>query len=278
MSVDERKPSSAYLLSEIGIEDEAARLRAQASIMLAKELPGILRTIPTRGRFVDLGCGAGLLADAVAQARPDVEVWGFDADGEAVAVSRRHFGGRAGIRFDCRRVEEGPPPEFPRADAAVLRLVLMHLPDPLDVLGRIKAWLRPGAVLHVLEGDDRAVEFEPALPNLDGVLSMMQMVQVHKGGSRHLGRSLERLLAAAGYRVQGMSVHTPDPQATAEAVPRLFFPVAEFYLSEAGRLKLASADRLESLVAQLRNPPGAPLKRAVIPLFHAWANTSEGTT
>ncbi|HTA16644.1 MAG TPA: methyltransferase, partial [bacterium] len=83
MPVDEEKQSSAYLLSELGGE-ELGRLRKQAAVWLSMELPEIIQTLPRNGGFVDLGCGVGLLADAVAQARPDAQVHGFDIDALSV--------------------------------------------------------------------------------------------------------------------------------------------------------------------------------------------------
>jgi SAM-dependent methyltransferase len=274
MPVDEKKTSSAYLLSEIGISDEAARLRAQASILLALELPGILATLPQGGRFFDLGCGSGLLTDAVALARPDAQVHGFDADPMAVEVSRKHFGARAGLGFDCRRLEEGPPPGFERADTAVLRLVLMHLPEPAAALKSAAAWVKPGGMLHVLECDDRALAFEPAQPQLDEALALMQRVQVYKGGSRHLGRGLAALMSSAGWAVRGQGVHSPDAVAAAAALPKVFLPVAEYYLSEAQRMGLARPERVQELSQALRNPGNGVLNRALIPIFHVWAQAN----
>ena len=203
------QPGSAYLLSEIGIRDEAQRLRRQAALMLALELPALLDSVPRGGTFTDLGCGTGLLADTVAHARPDATVRGFDADEGAVDLSRRRFGDRANVAFACRRVEQGPPEGQPPADAVALRLVLMHLPGPVEALRSAAAWVRPGGVLHVLEGDDRAFRFRPEPAGIARILDLMQAVQERKGGSRRLGQDLAALMTAAGWAQVGVEERAP---------------------------------------------------------------------
>ncbi|HTA17221.1 MAG TPA: class I SAM-dependent methyltransferase [bacterium] len=275
MPVDEEKRSSAYLLSEIGGQ-EVERLRKQAAIWLSLELPDILKTLPQTGRFVDLGCGIGLLADAVAQERPDVQVFGFDADAIAVEQSLRRFGGRPGLVFDQRRLEQGPPPGFQAADVAVLRLVLMHLPDPKGALEAARAWLKPDGVLHVIETDDRFMSFEPLPAWLPGLLDLMQAIQKKRGGDRWLGAELAALLSSAGWNVVGQKQSALDPSATAAAVPKVFLPVAEFYLAEAERRAFIGPDRIEMLRQGLGQIREGLFVRATIPVFHAWARGISG--
>lgn len=268
------RSTSAYLFSEVGVEDEAGRLRKQAAMVLALKLPGILDSIPKGGSFFDLGCGIGLLADAVARARPDVRVCGFDADKLAVEKSTLHFGSRHSVTFGLRRIEEGPPPGLPPADTAVMRLVLMHLPEPKKALRAAASWLKPGGVLHVIEGDDRALAMEPTLPCLNEVLDLMERVQVRKGGSRRLGRDLSALMNSAGWNIAGECRHAPEPRLAAEAFPAVFLPVAEYYLDQAVQLTLADSAAVLELKRALRNSGGRAIERATIPIYHTWASFS----
>lgn len=270
MPVGEEKPSTAYLLSEIGGQ-EVERLRKQAALSLSMELPGILETLPKAGSFVDLGCGVGLLADAVAQACPDAQVHGFDADELAISQSRRNFGGRPGLSFECRRLEMGPPPGFPLADVAVMRFVLMHLPDPRRALEAARAWLKPGGVLHILEGDDRSMTFTPALDWLPHLFDLMQEVQKLRGGDRRLGRELPGLLDSPQWSILGDRQFSLDPLVTAAAVPKVFLPVAEYYLTEAKRGAVAPPETIKALEEGFEQIRGGALTRATIPIFHVWA-------
>lgn len=269
--------TNAYWLSEIGGQ-EVERLRKQAAIWLSLELPNILETLPAHGRLVDLGCGIGLLADAAARARPDADVYGFDVDALAAEQSRGHFGGRSNLHFDCRNLEQGPPSGFPLADVAVLRLVLMHISNTGRALDAARAWLKPAGILHVLEGDDRSMSFEPAPVWLPELLALMQAVQKHRGGDRRMGLELPGLLASSKLSVMGQRQFALDPLAMAPAVPQVFLPVAEFYLAEAERLALIRPETIQTLklgLGQIRE--GALiLNRATIPIFHVWARNVTG--
>jgi 4'-phosphopantetheinyl transferase len=252
--------------------DEEQCVRKQNAIILAVELPGILKTIPHGGRFIDIGCGMGQLADAVAHACPDVLVYGFDADPMAVDQSRKHFGSRQGLSFQCRSLEQGPPPGFAPADTAMLRMVLLQHGDPGHALKAARAWLKPGGILHVIEPDDRALAFEPVLPWLYELLDLMEDVHKSRGGSRRLGRELPSLLASSGWSVLGQERLILDPLSVAAAVPKAFLPVAEFYLAEAERLGSVSPEVVGRMRQGFQRIREGVLTRATIPVFHAWAH------
>jgi ubiquinone/menaquinone biosynthesis C-methylase UbiE len=88
-------------------------------------------------RVLDVGCGTGLLADALGQR--GARVWGMDASPEMLAQARAHAGKRVG--FKLGRAEALP---FKDAwfDRAVLRLVV-HLVDRAQALPELARVLRP---------------------------------------------------------------------------------------------------------------------------------------
>ena len=262
--------ASAYLLSEVGGQSEAERLRRQAEMILEQELPLILSALPPQGTLIDVGCGSGLLADAVAQRRPDAQVLGVDADSLAVQEAQRLFGAVRNLRFEHRPVSGGPPVAG-GADVLVMRLVLMHLPGPAQALQDLKAWAKPGGSLHLLEGDDRDIRLEPAMPELGALLDLMERVQQARGGSRRRGRDLTALLGAAGWSPQGSRRNCPDPQRTAAALPAVFLPVADFYLQDAEKRAWLEAGEAAAWGLRLREACSAGLSKAELPLFHAWA-------
>lgn len=266
--------SAAYRLAETGGLAEAERLRSQARLAVQQELPHLLASLPRGGRFVDLGCGSGLLCAAVAEARPDCQVLGVDPDPLAIAEAQRLFGSPR-LAFVRRGAEDGPGNDAQKGDVLVLRLVLMHLPDSLGALRGLKAWLRPGGRLHLIEGDDRALRLDPEPPALGRLLSLMETAQRERGGSRRLGQDLGALLDAAGWRVLGFKREAPPEDAAAKALSTVFAPVARFYLDWALGADLIDKAGYNELSAVLDWAGQGHLRSAFLPLYHAWADSPE---
>jgi SAM-dependent methyltransferase len=263
------KVGAAYRLQDIGSLTEAERLRQQARLAIGQELKALLASLPPGGRLLDLGCGAGTLCDAVADARPDAQVLGLDPDAMAVQEARRLFQ-RPNLAFEQRGVEDGPAKRGQAGDVVVLRLVLMHLPEVGQALQWLETWLRPGGRLHVIEGDDRALALEPWPTGLDRLMSLMERVQQARGGSRRRGLELARSMQAAGWTVLGSRQSAPPEEEAAQAVPRVFAPVAQFYLDEALRRGMAGPQEHSELSRILQSACERGFTRAHLPLFHVW--------
>lgn len=92
---------------------------------------------------LDIGCGGGLLSEAMAER--GAVVTGIDAGAGAIAVAERHRDGR-GLRIAYRvatveQFAELRPPPF---DAITCMELLEHVPDPSAVIAAAARLLRPG--------------------------------------------------------------------------------------------------------------------------------------
>lgn len=99
-------------------------------------------------RVADVGCGGGLLAEAMARA--GARVTGIDLAGEAIAAARRHAESE-GVSVDYRHIAvealaREEPGEF---DAVTCMEMLEHVPAPAEIIRHCAALLRPGGDLFL---------------------------------------------------------------------------------------------------------------------------------
>ena len=100
-----------------------------------------LRGLP--GNVLDVGCGGGILAEALARAGR--QVTGIDLSTQAIDVARSHAQD-AGLPIDYRvqSAEDAAAAEPGGYDGVTCMEMLEHVPDPAGVVRACAAALRPG--------------------------------------------------------------------------------------------------------------------------------------
>ncbi len=104
---------------------------------------------PLKGaRIADIGCGGGILSEAMARA--GAEVTAIDLAPEALDVAKLHAI-ESGLAVDYRLVSaEALADQMPgQFDAVTCLEMLEHVPDPLSVLRACAALLKPGGRLFL---------------------------------------------------------------------------------------------------------------------------------
>jgi ArsR family transcriptional regulator len=108
----------------------------------------LLALLPSSWTVGDLGCGTGTLLPVLA---PHISaVIGVDASDEMLAAARHRA--QAFPNVDLRRgALEALPIESGSLDAAVMMLVLHHVPSPVPALAEAHRVLKPGAALLIVD-------------------------------------------------------------------------------------------------------------------------------
>ena len=99
------------------------------------------------GEILDIGCGAGLLTEALAKA--GFPVLGLDAAPAAIAAAKAHASGQdLPLRYRAGRIETLIEEQMTFPVITALE-VIEHVPDPARFLAGLTAALKPGGLLVV---------------------------------------------------------------------------------------------------------------------------------
>ncbi len=102
----------------------------------------VAERVPQGGSVLDVGCGNGMLLELLADARPDLRLFGVDGDPQMVELA----GAAAGASVDVVDLDHVDPTSIGRHDAVTCCHVLEHLMRPFDVLQAIAGGLAGGGV------------------------------------------------------------------------------------------------------------------------------------
>jgi ubiquinone/menaquinone biosynthesis C-methylase UbiE len=208
--------------------------------MLDEYLDGM--GLDARATVLDLGCGTGLAARAIAR-RPGFagHVDGIDLSPHLIDAAQRlaagdglaectHFAPGDARRVDVREAAY---------DAAVAHTLLSHVEDPAAVLAELVRVVRPGGVIGIFDGDYESLTFGHADPTQAAVFDRALVSAVVT--NPRVMRQLPRLLRASGFELLACFPHV-----LAEAGTAGFWASAvDTYrklLPQSGRMTAAEAD------------------------------------
>lgn len=96
-----------------------------------------------RARILDVGCGGGILAEALARA--GARVTGIDLSRPALEAARSHAGAQGlPIDYRCSSAEQAASEACGEFDAVTCMEMLEHVPQPGEVIAACARTLKPG--------------------------------------------------------------------------------------------------------------------------------------
>lgn len=178
------------------------RLAAQARLGWEKEA----RTLSWFGlndgmSLLELGSGPGFITEQLLTLLPNSPITCLEIDSAFVKQAEQYLQSKANNRV---HLVEGSVMDMRLADSsfdlAYARFLFQHLPDPLGAAKEILRVLKPGGKLVVYDIDDEIFGLvEPPIVEFPSVLEKFGQAQAAQGGNRRVGRSLWRILKAAGF-------------------------------------------------------------------------------
>jgi SAM-dependent methyltransferase len=203
-------------------QGEARRLGDQADT-----LAGLLHAgtaYPAGSRVLEAGCGVGAQTVHLVRGSPAARLVAVDISARSLALARAAVAVAApGALVRWHRADLD---DLPFADGAFDHLfvcfVLEHLPDPAGTLARLRRVLAPGGTITVIEGDHGSAFFHPDSAHAQAAIGCLVRLQAAAGGNALIGRQLQPLLAAAGYRDVVVTPRTMYADTTRPELARSF--------------------------------------------------------
>lgn len=177
---------------------ENIRLQDQATTLV--DLLHSDTAYPAGSHVLEAGCGIGAQTVTLARNSPEASIVSVDISENSVAQAEQKVraSGLANVRFQPANIFHLPfaPHSF---DHVFVCFVLEHLKEPSVALQKLKAYLRPGGTITVIEGDHGSAYFHPDSAEAHAAIHCQVELQSRGGGNALIGRSLYPLLVTAGY-------------------------------------------------------------------------------
>ncbi len=184
VSYDRYRPHFTHAMDALG--------RAKYDALLVRaylpKAPGLADALRGGIRVADVGCGTGHCVNILAATFPDSSFTGFDIAEDAVALGRAEAATLGLTNSNFEAVDVRQLPIYPQFDALFAFDAIHDQHDPVGVLARMRAGLKPGGTLFMLDikASSNLVDnmADPAMLVLYGtsVLHCMQ-VGLHGGGA-----------------------------------------------------------------------------------------------
>ncbi len=196
--------SGSYRIQDISsnLDMELNRLKAQVELFWPKEMKHYLEFgLKDRMSLVELGCGPGFLIEKLLQRFPRQHIFGVEIDSFLVDYACKYLAER---NFKGYKIIQGSilntGLDENSFDFAISRLVLEHLPDPIQAVKEVYRILKPGGKVVFIDNDfEMHLATYPHIPELRELYDAYCRSRSAEGGHPRIGRRLPVLLKEGGF-------------------------------------------------------------------------------
>lgn len=235
---------------------EAFRLQDQADT-LASLLHNDTRF--SEGESVlEAGCGVGAQTVHLAKNSPQARITSVDISPESLQKAQEMLDREGITNVQLLTADLFHLPFAPESfDHVFVCFVLEHLQDPVAALKQLRAVLKPGGTLTVIEGDHGSTYFHPHSEAALETVRCLVTAQAKIGGNALIGRQLFPLLKNAGFENPHVSprmvyVDGSKPSWIEGFTKNTFIAMVEGVAAQAQELKLISPERWRQGMAELK--------------------------
>ena len=180
--------------------DERARVRLQDQHDALVDLLHSDTAYPDGSLVLEAGCGVGSQTVTLARNSRGAHFVSVDISADSLAEARAKV---EGARLTNVRLQQADifalPFEREAFDHVFVCFLLEHLARPVDALTTLKALLKPGGTITVIEGDHGSTYFHPDSAAAYAAIRCQVELQRMAGGNANIGREVYPLLQRAGF-------------------------------------------------------------------------------
>ena len=209
---------------------------------------------PEGSLVLEAGCGTGAQTATLTRNSPRARFISIDISAKSLAAAKEKVQA-ANVQFQQADVFALPfaPASF---DHVFVCFLLEHLPRPLAALERLKAMLKPGGTITVIEGDHGSTYFHPDSAAAYDAIRCQVELQRRSGGNANIGRELYPLVTQAGFDAVRVSprmvyVDSSRPDLVEMFTRRTFAAMIQGVREDALKAGLISAQRFDEGIRAL---------------------------
>ncbi len=191
----------SYQFEQLESRDrEATYLTERAHLRLDGYIDLLVRhQFPAKGNILEVGCAQGIRTHLMAKHFINAQIIGIDRSPELLKVACENYKDITNLSFQLADLYDLPFPDN-IFDFIYVRLVFMHLSDPMLALKSLKRVLRPGGRLLIEDADRDCMFFEPEPSSFKDFWQKVQEGQRRLGGDPNIGRKLASYLKIAAFQ------------------------------------------------------------------------------